>query len=265
MNKQVSFEIENINYKIPEYISIENYVKVFKIKDLFLDEYFNIKLLNILTGAPVDKLTDVNYNTIEHLSKYATNLFPNNNCKFEDRFEFNGVKYGFIPYWKELSFGEFIDLDTLMGKKGNELLDNIHLITSILYRPITEETKKGYKIEKYNVDSMVDRADLFKELNVKYFISAQVFFYQFVTTYLNHIQLSSIPKKIQMKMIWKYRKIIWKSLFRKDLDGMELYRDYLTTTLLNNQKSQKQTWYQSLTILHSLFKKTKKKKDNMMK
>lgn len=119
---------------------------------------------------------EANYNQIEMLSRYVMNLFPQKE-KFVDRFEFDGIKYGFIDTWRKMSFGEFVDLDTLMSKKDNDLLDNIHIITAILYRPIIEEDKKGnYKIEKYDPDTMEERAELFKKLDIKYFIGAQVFF-----------------------------------------------------------------------------------------
>lgn len=265
MNR-ISFEIEGINYNLPDYISIEDYVKVYKIKDIFIDELFAVKLLNILSGAPVEKLMEVNYVIIEKLASYAINLFPTEKTKFIQKFEFKGVKYGFLPTWNELSFGEFIDLDTLMSKKGDDLLDHIHIITAILYRPIIEEDKKGkYKIEKYNSDTMIERAEIFKELDSKYFHSGQFFFQMFEKKYFERIQQSLLPKMTnweQIKMLWKMRKMIYRIVFKKDLDGMEFLKDFQMMTLQNTIKSQKQSWLKRSIISFTLLQKIMNNKKN---
>jgi hypothetical protein len=264
---KITFEIEDKEYELPEIITIENYAKVYKIKDLFIDEYFTAKLLSILTGAPVEKLMEVNYVIIEKLGNYAMSKFPTEKTKFIQKFEFNGVKYGFIPNWKELSFGEFIDLDTLMSKKGDDLLDHIHIITAILYRPIISEDKKGnYKIEKYDSDKMLERAEEFKKLDSKYFFGGQFFFQMFATKYFERTQQSLIPKMsmwMQIKILWKARKIIYQIIFKKDLDGSASSIDLQTMILQNIIMSSKPNWWKRLTNSFFLLLKVMRKKDNM--
>jgi hypothetical protein len=46
--KEVTFELEGVEYQLPNKITIENYVKIFKIKELFSDQYFAAKLINKL-------------------------------------------------------------------------------------------------------------------------------------------------------------------------------------------------------------------------
>jgi hypothetical protein len=242
--KQVTFEIEGIEYEIPQKITIEKYVKTYKIKDIFSDDYLAAKLLNILTGAPVEKLLDANFQIVQQLSSYAMLLFPQGEPFFEDKFELNGVWYGFIPSWKELSFAEWVDLDTLMSKKPEEILDYIHILTSIMYRPIEgDHTTNKFKIEKYDVEKMKVRSELFqKELDIKYFIGAQFFFIKFAKKYLETTpqSLTTIQK---MKFIWKYRKLIKTQLLKNDSDGMLSSTDLLTMTLQNTKKSLKRTWW----------------------
>lgn len=268
MNK-ITFELEGNEYELPEYITIENYVKIFKLKDIFSDEFFAIKLLNILTGAPIEVLTDANYNQIEYLSNFCMNLFPKKE-KFVDRFEFDGIKYGFIDTWKKISFGEFVDLDTLMSKKGDELLDYIHIITAILYRPIISEDKKGnYKIEKYDPDTMEERAEKFKKLNINIFIGSQVFFSLFIKKYLIHFQLSSITtgmtKIQQLKTMWMFRIPILKYLYRRNGDGTQLLTDLQTVMLRNLNKSLKSLSSKRSTNSLSLLIRILRKKNNTNK
>jgi hypothetical protein len=176
----VKFKIDDVRYEIPDYISIDKYVKIFKVKNLFSDDYFQAKIVSIVSDAPIEVLLDSDYSEIQKLATYVMSLIPMDKPEFINRFEMDGVNYGFIPDWKDLSFAEFADLDTLSTKKQDEILDVLHIIASIMYRPIIEEKKNGdFRIEKYNVDSMKERAELFKrKLNVKYLLGAQFFFYQ---------------------------------------------------------------------------------------
>jgi hypothetical protein len=119
-----------------------------------------------------------------------------------DRFELDGIHYGYIPSYKEMSFAEFADLDTLLTKKPEEIMDYLHIITAIMYRPIVSEKKKhNFKIEKYDSDKMIERAELFKEkLDVKFALGGQFFFIKFVNNSSNYIRLS-LTQKIWIRWI----------------------------------------------------------------
>ena len=177
----IKFKLNNTEYNVPDFISIENYAKIYKVKDLFSDDYFAAKLLNIVTDAPIEDLVEADYQEVNYLANYVMSLIPTTkDIPFKDRFELNGVHYGFFPSWKELSFAEFVDMDTISTKKPEELLDLMHILAAVMYRPITDEkSEHDFKIEKYNIETLNDRADLFKKhLDVKYIIAAQFFFYQ---------------------------------------------------------------------------------------
>jgi hypothetical protein len=242
----IKFKIDGQEYVVPSFINIENYAKIYKIKDLFSDDYFAAKLLNILTGAPLEDLIEADYQEVDYLSAYAMSLIPmTKDIPFKDRFEINGVKYGFFPSWKELSFAEFVDMDTISTKKPEELLDLLHILAAIMYRPIvTEKSEHDFTIEKYNVESMKERAELFKkELDVKYIIAAQFFFIKFANKYLNYIQLSSIQKLsiwMKIKLLWSMRTLLWKLIFRRHsagtLSSTELLETILRSTNLSLKK-----------------------------
>jgi hypothetical protein len=164
--------------------------------------------------------------------------------KFKDRFTLDGVKYGFFPNWKDLSFAEYIDMDTISSKKPEELLDLLHILTAIMYRPIIEETSEhNFKIEDYEVNSMKERAELFrKKLNVTYILGAQFFFIKFARKYLN-FSLQSSTMKIgiwtQIKLIWMMWRMIFKITSKKPLGGFLSSTKLLTTILLNTTLSTK--------------------------
>jgi hypothetical protein len=244
--KNITFELKGTEYTLPKYLTIGDYVKIFKVKNLFEDEYFAIKLINIITGAPMDLLLKANRQVINNLSGELLKIIPTREPSFVDRFELDGVEYGFIPSWKDMSFGEFADLDTLMTKKPEEMLNYLHIITAILYRPITKsKSEHKFEIEEYNVKLMEERAELFKnKLNVEYALGSQFFFIHFAKIYSKNILTSSMSwmrmSWIQIKFAWKWRKEIWKSLWRKNSDGTlfltELQMMILQDTILSLRK-----------------------------
>jgi hypothetical protein len=73
-------------------------------------------------------------------------------------FSLGGVKYGFIPDWDSLTYGEYIDLAHL----SRATWSNIPEIMSILYRPITDTVATGYRIEKYS-GSKPERVEEFRK------------------------------------------------------------------------------------------------------
>ena len=225
--RDIKFELDGIQYKLPQILSIGNYQKILKVKDFFEDEYFAIKLISILTGANMKTLEDAPRDEIMFLSNEILKLIPVERPTFTDRFTIDGVEYGFIPEWKKMSFGEFADLDTLMTKKPEEMLEFIHIITAILYRPIIKsKSEHKFQIEKYNQNSMEERAELFREkLDIEVALGAQFFFIQFAKNFSSYIPMS-LTMRMKMnwmgvKFVWRNRKKIWHLLSKRDLDGSQ--------------------------------------------
>jgi hypothetical protein len=242
----IRFEIDGIEYKVPEFINIDNYVNVYKIKDIFSDEYFAAKLLNIICDTPVEKVLETNYQQVEFIAAYIMSMFPTQETPaFYDRFEIDGIEYGFLPSWRQLSFAEWVDLDTLMTKKPQEFLNYIHIVTAIMFRPIVEKTNKSYTIEKYNSETMMKRAELFRDkLDIKYFIGAQFFFIKFARKFLEPTQQSSTMTLIEkIKWYFKIKKIMKKSHSTKSLDGGLLSTELVKTILQDINKSSKKVWW----------------------
>jgi hypothetical protein len=240
----IKFKIEDKEYKLPQFISIDNYSKIYKVKDLFSDEYFAAKLVSIVSDAPVNKLMEYDFQEVDFMALHLMNLIPKDKPKFHDRFELDGVKYGFFPSWKDLSFAEFIDMDTISTKKIDELLSMLHILAAVMYRPIVEEkTEHDYQIEKYDVNKMKERAELFKKkLDVKYVLGAQFFFIKFANRFLGYTQLSSIPKLtiwMKIKLIWKMRRLIASLIFKRRSVGSLSSTDLLEMILQSTNMSTK--------------------------
>lgn len=241
----IDFNIDGKKYDLPDFISIGNYVKIFKVKDLFSDDYFSAKMVSLMSGCPVEDLLECDYEKVNYLASYVLSLLPTETPKFIDRFELDGVKYGFLPNWRDMSYAEFVDMDTISTRKPDEMLNMLHILASVMYRPITDErTEHDFDIEKYSVKTMKKRAELFKEkLDCKYILGAQFFFINFARKYSLFTQTSLIPKLsiwMRIKLLWSFRKMIWKMSFRKHSDGLLSQTELLQTILQNTNKSIKQ-------------------------
>ena len=62
--------------------------------------------------------------------------------KFEQFFDFNGVKYGFIPALEDMSLGEYIDLED-----GLKDVKEFHKAAAVMFRPVTKTFGKLYTVE----------------------------------------------------------------------------------------------------------------------
>ena len=85
-----------------------------------------------------------------------------------NRFDLNGVKYGFIPDLENISFGEYVDLDTFMGDN-----DNLHRAMNVLYRPIDLKQGVRYTLKEYDPDTNEEA----KNYPLDAVFGAMVFFY----------------------------------------------------------------------------------------
>ena len=236
----MKFKIEKKEYEVPQHLTIDKYVKIYKIKNLFSEEYFAAKLVNIVTDAPLEDLLQTDYQDVELIASVILSRIPQDKPKFVDRFKLDGVDYGFFPNWRELTFAEYVDMDTISTKKPDELLDLLHILTAIMYRPIVKEDgEHNFKIEKYDIETMKERAELFKKkLSIEYVLGAQFFFIKFGMRYSNYTQLSLMKKLSiwrRITLVWTLRKVIWRHLFKKHSDGLSLSTD-LAQTILRSTK-----------------------------
>lgn len=270
--KELKFEIEGKEYELPNYINIETYVKIFKIKDILSDEYFAAKLVHLVSGCPIEDLLESDFMHVSFLSNYILTMVPRTDVEFVDRFELDGVHYGFLPNWKKgLSFAEYVDIDTLASKNYEEILNYLHVLAAMYYRPIiNERSKHDFDIEKYSVDSIDQRAELFKKkLNVGVILGAQFFFIKSVKRSWQTTQTSSTMSLWeQMKMVWKNRKMIKEMgtyLLSNDSVGIQFSIDYQMMILRNTISSLRKPWWKRSIKWSTLSQKIRNKKKDIKK
>ena len=103
-----------------------------------------------------------------------------------------GKKFGFHPHLDTMTFGEYLDLNSMM----DDLTNNLPKIMSILYRPVTSEFMHTYTIEEYDSDKHLQYADLFREVDMVFVNGAMVFF-----CLLREDMLSTSLKSLDQQLI----------------------------------------------------------------
>ena len=194
---------KTLNFNIPKTwndLNLGRYIRTMKV--LRSEEKVNelekiIRILNCITDIPKKDLYGLDVKSIGKLGAHLTRFLesvPDDELKHF--IEVEGVEYGFHPKLVDMTLGEFVDLETFV----ENLEDNLHLILSILYRPVTEKQDDKYRIEDYKPDR--ERAELFKKhLTVGDFNGASVVFYDLDRELKISSKTSLIKKKKNKELV----------------------------------------------------------------
>jgi hypothetical protein len=149
-------------------ITLGQYQKYLKIQSENEDENFlAIKMIEIFCGLRGDTIMSMKAKSIRDITSVLTNMF-NEKPQLVKEFKLNGKTYGFIPKLEDMSFGEYIDLDTYIGD-----MDNLHRAMNVLYRPIKQKYKDRYLIEDYTAAD----PEAMKSMPMDAVLSSILFFY----------------------------------------------------------------------------------------
>ena len=156
----------------------QKYVKLLKDTDTEnneSNEFVNLKALEIFCGLQLKDSYKLPISTFDSVLQQV-NVCLNEDTPLVKRFWFKGdndveVEYGMIPNLHEMSFGEYIDLESYVSD-----WTKMHKAMAILFRPVTAKSKDMYKIEEY--ESSDKYSDIMKYMPVNVALGAIVFFYR---------------------------------------------------------------------------------------
>lgn len=194
----VSYDGKEFEVKEP---TIKVWNKLNALRDFQDQTDWAIELLSISTGIPVEDIKQGRWENVLLCATNITQYYTQQGNKFHKEFEFKGVKYGFIDL-NNLTFGEFVDIDTYLSKSPIERQNEVHIQMALLYRELDE---KG-KLVKYDGTKVLERAELFKDLPIIYVYGALNFFFHLERVL--HRNTRSYLKNLLKAQIWKIKKTI---------------------------------------------------------
>lgn len=169
-------------------ITLEQYQKFALINTEEQDkEFFMFKTIEIFCGVDIALVSKMRLSDAESISNEVLEVLQQN-VPFTNKFELDGVKYGFIPDLQAISLGEFIDLEEGLSKDKD-----FHKAASVMFRPIVKEFGELYTIEGY--EASTEMHHVMKQAPVGIISAAIVFFYNIAKELLKASQDFSSQEK----------------------------------------------------------------------
>ena len=106
-----------------------------------------LKMVEIFCKVPVEVVRSMKANDIKDICEVINKMFDVEH-QLINRFQLGGQDFGFIPDLENISFGEYVDLDTFIGDT-----DNLHRAMNVLFRPIDLKQSSRYTLKDYDPDT----------------------------------------------------------------------------------------------------------------
>lgn len=223
----IEIELNGKIIQVQSELTIGQYQTYVKNKELYDKE--PARMLALYMGISYSQLKNLPKDQIEFVNMYITSQLMSDEYKDEtyEVFEHKGIEYGLENDWTKLAWGAWVDLEVF---SSDNIEDNIHRIMSVLYRPVTSNKKGKYTIQPYNSETIEERANIFKDIPLKYWFGASTFFLLVSTIYIDNMQSSLNTKMKLNKMMMRGWKILPKWIRRRIPLGSTL------ASLTNSQK-----------------------------
>lgn len=169
-------------------IKLSQYLRYLKVlKDNQDDETFVcIQMVAIFCNLSVADVMKIPVNDFAEIVENLAKVLDQKPERVKT-FKMDGVEYGFIPNLDKITLGEHATIDSLLGSD-----ENLALLMSVLYRPITKKITPFYQIEEYDGDE--SKAELFNDVRMDIVIGSILFFWNLSKELLNNI-LSHLESK----------------------------------------------------------------------
>ena len=110
-----------------------------KEQDLFIQQ----KMVEIFCRLNLKDIANIKYTSLVEIIEHFNSLFSKEQ-KLIQSFKMDGLEFGFVPKLDDITFGEYVTLDTYLSD-----WKNIDKAMEVLYRPITNKHKSSYNVESY--------------------------------------------------------------------------------------------------------------------
>lgn len=195
-------------------ITLEQYQKFYKINtENQEEEFFIFKTIEIFCGIDMKTISKFPFKDAKAISEDILGVLDQT-VPFQDRFELNGIKYGFIPDLQAMSLGEFIDLEESLRDTKD-----FHIAASVMYRPVTKEFKEIYAIDGYEANKSI-QMDM-KGAPIGIISAAIVFFYNIVN------ELLMVSQDFSQKEKERISTILEKLNSQKNTAGLTQYTHFV--------------------------------------
>ena len=170
-------------------IPLKSYQEFMKVVEKSNDEEFiGQKTIEIFCGLKMKDVVKVKWSDVKSLTLHLNEIFKAK-PKFQATFKIENTEFGFIPNLEDMTFGEYIDLESNISS-----VETFHKAMAVMYRPITKKVKDRYEIFEYVGSD--EFSDVMKYAPLNVVLGATLFFSTLGSDLVQHT-LTSLEKEIQ--------------------------------------------------------------------
>jgi len=212
-------------------IPLKHYQDFLKVQaDSNDEEFVAQKMIEIFCGISLKDVVKMKLTSLNELIAHFTKLFSEK-PKFQNRFKITSeegeLEFGFIPELEQISFGEYVDLESHLTN-----WESYHKAMAVMYRPIIKTRKDKYDVLPYEPNK--DFQELMKFAPLDVVIASSVFFWNLGNELLQ-ATLSYLEN--EMKKNKNLTTTFQKQLnLQNDGDGINQYMQSLKETLQDSMK-----------------------------
>jgi len=151
-------------YEVKE-LTIKMWKEIMKVKDLLDPADLFVKCIELTTDMKREDILKADALEVKEAGEKILSYINQADRKVITHFNFNDIDYDFLDI-QNISFGQYIDIDTFLGKEENYRIQNLNELAAYLF------TEKG---KKYGETDIKKRIKAFDELPVRY-LEGAVFF-----------------------------------------------------------------------------------------
>lgn len=183
--------MEQITYQGKKYdvkeVTIEMWSRIMKFKDILSEEELYYKMISEMIGLTEDQIKEASASEILRVGEILHNILNVDSHKLHPIIEHKGKNYKLVDM-TNISFGQFVDIDSFLTKDENYRIANLNELASYLY---TEDGKT------YGDTNFKKQTEEFKSLPIKYVEGAVFFLLNFGKALQLLSQISS-----QKRLLW---------------------------------------------------------------
>jgi hypothetical protein len=215
----IKVKIDNITIDVNPELTIEKYQKIQRNPIKYNDPN---EVLSLYLDIDIDELKDLPKQDVKFIENFITEqIVLNDKQQIHVTFEHDGILYGMENDWGNIKWGQWVDMEVF--SQPDKINDNIHLLMSLLYRPVISQKGTEYTIEPYKSSNVIKRSEVMKNVPVKYWFGCSTFFlrisHQLVENIKNSLEVTMRLKKILNPILKKLPRFLHPKRLRDSISN----------------------------------------------
>jgi len=221
----IKIKIDGKDHQVNPELTIEKYQRIARDPKRFENQ---TEILALYLDITPEELKDLPVDQISFLDKILTTHMSPPQADLIFTFKHEGVTYGLENDWGNMTFGQWTDMEVF--SQPDKIIDNIHILMALLYRPIEKQKGGTYKLEKFKSSKVMERAEIFKDVPVILWFSAANFFFLISKEFVSNTN-TSLKRKMRIQ---KLKQKILKWIPLNPL--LRWLRDFFISSRINSRK-----------------------------